>query len=61
MQTQIEVTVDPSGATKVEAKNVVGASCTGLTSQLEKDLGVQASDQKKAEFFQQAQTVKAKQ
>lgn len=52
---QIEITIDETGSTKVEAVGCVGNTCQKMTDAFEKALGRTASDQKKPEFFRQVQ------
>jgi len=54
-QQQIVVTVSPDGEVQVEAQGVRGAGCQQLTAALEKALGERTADQKKPEYYQQAQ------
>jgi len=51
----IEVTVSPTGETKVETKGFAGASCREASRTLEAALGVRESEQLSSEFYQPVQ------
>jgi hypothetical protein len=51
MTQMIEVTVSPTGETKVETKGFTGASCQQATRALEAALGVRTSETLTAEFY----------
>jgi hypothetical protein len=53
MTKTIEVIVSPQGATKIETTGFVGGECRQASRFLEEALGVHASEQLKAEFYQQ--------
>jgi hypothetical protein len=50
----IEVTVSPQGETTVQTKGYIGAECLQASKWLEQALGIATSDNKTAEFHQQA-------
>jgi hypothetical protein len=47
----IEITVSPTGQTKIETKGFQGASCRQASEALERALGVKVSDQPTSEFY----------
>ena len=47
----IEVVVAPKGETTVQTKGYSGSDCLQASSWLEKALGITATDQKTAEFY----------
>jgi hypothetical protein len=57
----IEITVSPSGETKLETKSFVGASCREGSRDYEVALGIAASEQLTSEFHQQSDIVTATQ
>jgi hypothetical protein len=50
----IEITIDESGKTTVEAQGFTGSSCTDATKAIEQALGATTHDTKKPEYYQQA-------
>jgi len=52
MPRTIEVIVNPKGEVKVETKGFAGGSCRDVSKALEEALGVRASEQVTAEFYQ---------
>lgn len=52
----IEVIVSPTGETSIQTKGYQGSDCIQASKFLEKALGVVATEQKTAEFYQSAQT-----
>jgi Protein of unknown function (DUF2997) len=48
----IEVIVSPTGETTVQTKGYVGSECLRASQFIEQALGVVASEQKTAEFYQ---------
>lgn len=52
MQRVIEITISPSGETKVETKGYAGSDCLAASRWLEKALGSISSDVKTADFYQ---------
>ena len=48
----IEVTVSPKGETTVQTKGFAGSECQQASKFIEQALGIVASDQKTAEFYQ---------
>lgn len=52
----IEVTVSPNGETTIQTRGFAGGECLQASKFLEQALGVVASDQKTAEYFQGQQT-----
>jgi hypothetical protein len=53
----IEITIDESGKTTVEAQGFTGSSCTDATKAIEQALGATTHDTKKPEYYQQARSV----
>ena len=51
----IEITIDESGKTIVEANGFTGSSCTDATQAIERALGAVSHDTKKPEYYQTAQ------
>jgi hypothetical protein len=51
----IEITIDESGKTTVEAQGFTGSSCTDATKAIEQALGAVSHDTKKPEYYQAAQ------
>ena len=51
----IEITIDESGKTTVEANGFTGSSCTDATKAIERALGAVSHDTKKPEYYQTAQ------
>ena len=49
---RIDITIAPSGETKIETKGFVGPSCREASRFLEQALGTRASEQLTAEFHQ---------
>jgi hypothetical protein len=47
----IEITVSPTGQTKIETKGFQGAGCRQASEALERALGVKVSDQPTSEFY----------
>jgi hypothetical protein len=47
----IEITVSPTGQTKIETKGFQGVSCRQASEALERALGVKVSDQPTSEFY----------
>jgi hypothetical protein len=47
----IEITVSPTGETKLESKNFTGADCQLATRSLEQALGCRLSETLTAEYF----------
>lgn len=47
----IEITVSPTGETKLESKNFTGADCQAATRSLELALGCRLSETLSAEYF----------
>ena len=52
----IEIIVSPNGSTTVETKGFAGESCQDASRFLEETLGVRASEQHTAEFYQAAES-----
>jgi hypothetical protein len=52
----IEITIDESGKTTVEAQGFTGSSCTDATKAIEQALGAVSHDTKKPEYYQQTRT-----
>lgn len=53
MATEIEVTINPDGTTKIEVNGMQGSGCSLHTNALVQALGGKVvSDEKKPEFFQ---------
>lgn len=50
----IQVDIDQEGGVTVKVEGVAGKSCKELTADIEKALGKVVSDEKTAEFHQQA-------
>jgi Protein of unknown function (DUF2997) len=48
----IEITVSPKGETTLETKGFAGADCLQASKWLQNALGMAASDNKTAEFYQ---------
>ena len=48
----IEITIDESGKTTVEANGFTGSSCTNATQAIERALGAVSHDTKKPEYYQ---------
>jgi hypothetical protein len=57
----IEVTVSPTGETRVETKGFAGASCRKASRALEAALGVRQAEQLTAEFYSVAASENAQQ
>ncbi len=57
----IEITVGPTGETKVETKGFTGSECRIASQFLEQTLGQRTAEQLTAEFYQQSQTNHLKQ
>lgn len=51
---QVEITVSPTGETKVEVIGGQGASCSDLTRAIEESIGKTTGDVKKPEYHQQS-------
>jgi len=51
----IDITIDESGKTIVEANGFTGSSCTDATQAIERALGAVSHDTKKPEYYQTAQ------
>ena len=49
----IEITVSPTGETKIETKGFSGSECVNATRELERALGMTSKNQRKAEFYSQ--------
>ena len=49
----IEITVSPTGETKVETKGFTGGSCREASRLIEQALGLKSAEQMTAEFYQQ--------
>ena len=56
MNKTIEVVVSSAGAVQLETKGFAGANCVAASAALEKELGLAASDERTAEFFQSSIT-----
>jgi len=56
MRTSIEIVVSPKGDVKVETKGFTGGDCRAASKTLEEALGIKASDQVTAEFYQHQAT-----
>lgn len=52
----IEVTVSPSGETKIETRGFQGPGCQTATKDLESALGAKVSESLTGEFYEQAST-----
>ena len=52
MMRTIEIVVNPQGEVKVETKGFTGGSCREASKALEQALGIKASEQITAEFYQ---------
>ena len=52
----IEVTVSPTGETKVQTKGFSGSDCLEASRFLEAALGATVKDQKTAEYYQEQST-----
>ncbi len=48
----IEITVSPSGQTRIETKGFTGADCQAASRFIEQALGQRQSEQVKPEFYQ---------
>jgi hypothetical protein len=48
----IEITISPTGETKIDAVGYTGRSCADATKAIEKAIGKTASDERKAEYSQ---------
>lgn len=55
MKKTIEITVSPTGETKVETKGFAGSECREASRFIEQALGQQTSEQLTPEFFQQTE------
>jgi hypothetical protein len=53
----IEITIDESGKTTVEAQGFTGSSCTDATKAIEQALGATTHDTKKPEYYQKTQAI----
>ncbi len=53
---KIEVTISPTGESRIEAHGYRGSSCLAATRQLEAALGVHGSESVKPEFYQNETT-----
>lgn len=52
----IEVIVSPKGETTIKTRGYTGADCVAASKFMEQALGVVASEQRTAEFYESAQT-----
>lgn len=52
----IEITISPTGETKLETKGFAGAGCQDATKLLESALGIRTSEQLTAEYYAQHST-----
>jgi hypothetical protein len=52
----IEVTVSPTGETRIQTKGYAGSDCLQASIFLEQALGMKTSDTKTAEYYEQAST-----
>jgi hypothetical protein len=52
----IELTISPSGETKLETKGFGGQSCRDASKFLEEALGVKTSEQPTAEYYREAES-----
>ena len=50
----IEITISPTGETKVETKGFTGGSCRDASKLIELALGESSAEQMTGEFYQQA-------
>ena len=59
----IEITISPTGDTKVETKGFTGVSCREASKALEEALGLKSTEQMTSEFYrpQAAETLKIRQ
>jgi hypothetical protein len=55
MTRTIEITVTPTGETKVETKGFTGSECREASRFIEQALGQQTSEQLTPEFYQQTE------
>ena len=53
---RIEVIISPKGESRIETFGFVGRACQLATRLFEKALGIQQSDQRKPEFFENQST-----
>ena len=53
----IEITVSPTGETKIETKGFSGSECVNATRELERALGNSSKNQRTAEFYSQSSTL----
>ena len=56
MSKTIEITITPTGETKVETKGFTGGECRDASKFIEQALGQRTAEQLTAEFYQQQQT-----
>ena len=52
----IEITVSPTGETRIQTKGYTGSDCLKASKFLEQALGVTTSDTKTAEYFEEVTT-----
>lgn len=52
---QIQISVSPTGETKVETKGFTGGECREASRSIEQALGQQTSEQLTPEFYQQTE------
>ena len=50
----IEITISPTGETKIQTRGFAGASCQQATAELERALGIRTADQRTAEYYKQS-------
>ena len=55
MKKTIEITVSPTGETKVETKGFTGSECRDASKFVENALGQRTAEQLKGEFYQEQQ------
>jgi len=56
MASTIKVRIKPGGKVEIKVEGVKGTSCSDLTKDLEKALGITIEDKKTSEFYQQINT-----
>jgi hypothetical protein len=50
----IEITISPTGQTKLETRGFVGSECQKTSAHLEQALGVRSAETLKSEFYEQS-------
>lgn len=51
----IEITISPSGETKLETRGCVGSECQKASADLQQALGIATAETLKSEFYEQPQ------